>query len=327
MVAGRHVQIVSSPIGLGALHVKSGRRPPYDYIFSRCRKSLNTIFIPQDAKMAAPPAEFTPPRFNPYGYVPSKPASIAFIALFGITTIAHLGQTLFSRRRVWWTLVFTAGGLMEIIGWIGRLQSSSDPYSSNAFVMQIVTLVIAPAWLSAGCYQVTGSLIYRIGREGSPLSARAYTIIFVLCDVVSIMLQSAGGAAAGNDARAGRSPDKGRLLLLAGVAFQLVAMVIYLGLSLRFFKLRWMEFSPLRRRLIYGTIFGSLCIIVRGILRTTELAEGWRGYIFIHETFTIFLDGLPILLCMIGFNVVHPAYTLDADDSKLSSQEKGNEPV
>jgi hypothetical protein len=25
--------------------------------------------------------------------------------------------------------------------------------------MQIVTLVIAPAWLSAACYQVTGSLV------------------------------------------------------------------------------------------------------------------------------------------------------------------------
>ena len=124
---------------------------------------------------------------------------------------------------------------VEIIGWVGRMQSASDPFSSNAFVMQIVTLVIAPAWLSAGCYQVTGSLvhplhlnpykrlnslqIYRIGRLGSPLSARAYTIIFVLCDVVSIMLQSAGGAAAGNDAKAGRSPDKGRSLLVSSRVF------------------------------------------------------------------------------------------------------------
>lgn len=96
-------------------------------------------------------------------------------------------------------------------------------------------------------------------------------------------------------------------------------MLVYITISLRFFKRRWEDFTPLRKRLILGTICSSFCIIVRGVIRTVELSEGWKGYVFTHETFTIFLDGLPILLSMFIFNAVHPGYTLDGDEPKTIS--------
>ena len=55
---------------------------------------------------------------------------------------------------------------MEILGWVGRLQSSADTSLPGPYVMQIALLVIAPAFLSAGCYAVTGAMV------GSPRVVR-----------------------------------------------------------------------------------------------------------------------------------------------------------
>jgi hypothetical protein len=44
-----------------------------------------------------------------YHYDPSKVAAILFIALFGISTIAHIFQL--SRRRTWYFIPFVIGGI------------------------------------------------------------------------------------------------------------------------------------------------------------------------------------------------------------------------
>ncbi|PVF93522.1 RTA1-domain-containing protein [Serendipita vermifera] len=250
-------------------------------------------------------------HYNPYGYLPSRSAAASFIGLFGLCTLMHNTQTLFGRRRVWWTLVFTAGGIMEILGWTGRLISSFDPYQASPYLMQIITLIIAPAWFSAGCYAVTGAFIHRIGREQSPLGARAFNYIFVGCDMVSIVLQGVGGATAGKEADRGETPEKGRAIMLAGIVFQLASMLVFVFLSVQFYKRRWTDLSRPRPRLVWSTMFASLCIIARGIFRTAELSEGWKGFLFRHEIFQIDLDGFPIVLCMLAFNFGHPTYTLD----------------
>lgn len=40
-----------------------------------------------------------------YGYVPSFPAGVAFLALFALLTVVHLAITI--KSRVWWTTVST----------------------------------------------------------------------------------------------------------------------------------------------------------------------------------------------------------------------------
>ncbi|KAG8817643.1 hypothetical protein FRC17_011133 [Serendipita sp. 399] len=259
-------------------------------------------------------------------------AAAAFIGLYGLSTLLHVVQTLGYKSKVWWMLVFVAGGIMEILGWVGRLQSSFDVTKPTPYLMQIITLIIAPAWFSAGCYAVTGALvrlivaseillasetvlkIHRIGRQGSRLSARAYTILFVACDCISIALQGVGGATAGKEADRGQSPEKGRAIMLAGILFQLLTMCLFLFLSIQFYRRRWRDLDRHRRKLVWGTMFASLCIIARGIFRTAELGEGWKGFLFVHEIFTIDLDGFPIVLCMLAFNFVHPGMTLDIEE-------------
>lgn len=44
-----------------------------------------------------------------YGYVPSLPAGIVFLVIFGLSLIAHTVQAVW--KRSWWCLVFSIGCL------------------------------------------------------------------------------------------------------------------------------------------------------------------------------------------------------------------------
>lgn len=61
-------------------------------------------------------------------------AAIAFLVVFAILSIGHLGILI--RSRIWWTSVLVVGGVAEIIGWVGRLWSSINVGSLNAFLTQ-----------------------------------------------------------------------------------------------------------------------------------------------------------------------------------------------
>ena len=55
-----------------------------------------------------------------------------------------------------------------------------------------------------------------------------------------------------------------------------------------------------------GMSFVTLMIFIRCIYRTIELLEGWNGYIITHEVYFACLDGLPMIIALITFNIFHP---------------------
>ncbi len=62
--------------------------------------------------------------------------------------------------------------------------------------------------------------------------------------------------------------------------------------------------------LLLGVAFASIMIYVRGIYRSIELAQGWSGYLITHEPYFNFLDGLPMILCLLGLAIAHPGFLL-----------------
>jgi hypothetical protein len=58
--------------------------------------------------------------------------------------------------------------------------------------MQITTLIIAPVFFTAALYVLLGVLIKLLGRQSSLLSARMYAIVFVTCDIISLVVQVRG---------------------------------------------------------------------------------------------------------------------------------------
>ncbi|KAF2137940.1 uncharacterized protein K452DRAFT_216069, partial [Aplosporella prunicola CBS 121167] len=246
-----------------------------------------------------------------YGYVPSEAAGAVFLALFGVSMLAHTYQTV--RTRSWWTLVFSIGALTEVIGWAGREWSSQCAYSGDAFLMQITTLIIAPTFFTAGIYVILGRLIGIMGRSSSPISEKMYLIIFVTCDVVSLVVQAVGGAMASIASQSDPPKDTkpGTNIMVAGIVFQMASITLFCCFFVLFlWRVRRRTLSLRIKVLIAATTLSIFVIYIRSVYRTIELAQGWDGYLITHEGYFVSLDGAMMVIAVAVFNLVHPAYFL-----------------
>ncbi|KAK8022293.1 hypothetical protein PG993_013060 [Apiospora rasikravindrae] len=201
-----------------------------------------------------------------YGYRPSLAAGASFVVLFGFALIYHL--TLSMRKKRWVSVALAYGAFVELIGWVGRTWGSQCPYNQHAYLMQIVTLVIAPR------LRYGGALIQIFGPESSMLSSRMYTIVFLTCDWVSLVIQvssiippffflfrletplvqsslyktvlakadlflpiqAIGAAMAASAQRTRKNPTPGTNAMITGIVFQLATMAVFAGLAVDFLR-------------------------------------------------------------------------------------------
>lgn len=84
----------------------------------------------------------------------------------------------------------------EIAGYIGRaINSTEDPgcWTLGPYVVQSVLLLIAPALMAASIYMTLSRVILlKEGEVHAVIRRRWLTKIFVVGDIISIELQSAG---------------------------------------------------------------------------------------------------------------------------------------
>ncbi|WVQ62923.1 uncharacterized protein L199_001072 [Kwoniella botswanensis] len=293
-------------------------------------------------------------RISPYGYIPEKSAGIAYIVVFAVLALIHIGLGL--KYRYW--LVFITlipGTILEVIGWSGRLWSAYNVWSITPFLMQIASLIIGPAFYSAWAYTILGYCITQLGHVYSLLSPKMYLAVFITADVISLVIQAIGGGRAAVAAQNGTDTHKATKIMLAGILFQLGTMAIFVALASDFIirVIFRKPYSHLKRKhhtisstneeskssggntsqprqppaddltgavrtdevkkgekLLAGVAFASAMIFVRGIYRSIELAQGWSGYLITHEPYFIYLDGLPMVLCLAAFAVAHPGWLL-----------------
>ncbi|KFZ01418.1 hypothetical protein V500_00771 [Pseudogymnoascus sp. VKM F-4518 (FW-2643)] len=260
---------------------------------------------------------------GPYGYYPSLGAGIAFCVLFGISMLLHAFTS--ARYRTWWQLIFAIGALGEVIGWAGRTWSSECPYQTTPFLIQICTLILAPAFFTAGIYVILGRLIVTFGRHVSPLSPNAYLYIFCTADIVSLVVQAVGGGMASfaYQQTPPRDTETGTHIMVAGILFQLAAIIVFSFLFARVIvKALKSRGEVLRQReiqyIIAATTFSVVVIVTRSIYRTIELLQGWEGYLITTERFFLALDGAMMVLAVAAFNIARPGWA-EAGKSDRSS--------
>lgn len=274
--------------------------------------------------------ETVPVGVYPFNYVPSFAAGATFVILFSLVTGLHIGQAL--HRKVWWLFpTVVAGGVGEIIGWVGRLWGSREPRSMDPYLMQITTTIISPTFILAANFLIVIRVILKLGPQYSRLRPRLYTIVFCSCDVIALVVQSIGGAIA-SLAKNTKDADKGGHIALGGIVFQFAAIVVYMLLTTEFL-IRYYLNKPFRHldtfigtsspvgsksktnQMIFGVCFSSLCMFIRGVYRTIELTGGWSGSVISNQSLFIGFDSGMIVLAMFVLNVFHPNRLLtEADD-------------
>ncbi|KAF3914519.1 hypothetical protein AA313_de0208503 [Arthrobotrys entomopaga] len=260
-----------------------------------------------------------------YGYVPSEASAIAFLVLFGLSTLGHVYASF--KGRHYWYLCFSLGTIAEMIGWGGRLWSSQCPYNNTAFLMQISTLIFAPAFFTGGIYYILKQFIDISGRRYSLIPPRLYLWIFITVDVLSLAIQAAGGGlASAASGRPGGNTQTGTNIMVAGVIFQMASITVFCCFYGAFlWKSRSVQLEKAIMWLTYATMLSVTCIYIRSIYRTIELLQGWNGYLITTQRYFIALDGAMMVIAVGVYNIVHPALLLPSPRDKKRLETSGSD--
>jgi hypothetical protein len=265
---------------------------------------------------------YSPNIPTPFGYRPSLVAGIIFMILFFGMTIVHVWQS-FRHRNIWLGLAFSLGAFGEFVGWLGRTVAYRCPYSVKLLEMQLAALIMAPAFTTAGIYGVLSLMIPIIGQDKSPLRPKLYLIIFMTVDFFSLLLQAVGGGLAGAAFSQNTSPWPGTYTMVAGIIWQLVSTCVFATL-LEYVIYRGL--GPIARnqalrRISLSLMIAVTCLVARGVYRSMELMNGWRGYLFTHEVYAIILDAALMFIASLVLCVWNPAaLILDATENSRRMQ-------
>lgn len=281
-----------------------------------------------------------------YNYRPSLPANTTFLTLFALSLLAFLLQATLSRRFLGFTIAFTSGCTLEVLGYIGRLMSYHNPFNQNGFLMQIVCLTIAPAFLAAGLYLTLSRIVTTFGPENSRIAAKSYPRIFIPCDVLSLVLQAAGGGMASVASHQDKSPQMGDHIMVAGLAFQVFTLLLFILLCTDFAvrtlrRMRAMgasqaldpthvklRASKLFRAFLAALTLATLCIFVRSVYRVVELGEGWEGALIKNQKLFIGLEGVMVVVAVLVMNLFHPGLCFrEGYERPVAGSEKGERRV
>ncbi|KAJ5779864.1 hypothetical protein N7457_007584 [Penicillium paradoxum] len=278
-----------------------------------------------------------PVEATTYGYYPNFGGNVFFTVFFGVLGICQAGLGIYYRTWTFLTALLI-GTLMEMAGYIGRVLMNDNPWSSSAFKLQIVCLVLAPTFIAAGIYLTLKHIILNLGAEHSLLKPRLFTWIFIGCDVGSLILQAAGGGVA---AAAGKADVKmlkaGNNIILTGIAFQVATMGVCGLFAATFF---WKVFrsgdgfsgeknldtsvSPMVSKwmpyLICAEVFAYITVLIRCIYRIPEMAGGWGNPLMQEENEFLILDGMMLALACLTFTIFHPGIFLPSMRSAPKSR-------
>ncbi|KAH7122073.1 RTA1 like protein-domain-containing protein [Dactylonectria estremocensis] len=278
-----------------------------------------------------------------YGDYFSTGGCAFFVAAYAILIFSQLSFGW--RSKTWsYTAYLFVGSVFELIGYISRVRMSINPFISNAFILQILFLILAPTLIAAAISLTFKHLVLYYGPQYSTIRPRLYPWVFVGSDFVSIVIQGIGGAVAAS-ASTGDDPDPkkadlGNNLLIAGVSFQVVNMVVCGALMLIYIH----RYRNARKSGTYASDFGEdgiissdstnppstshrtaqsdkrvkqfifsltvayVAIIVRCIYRIPEMASGWGSSIMRNEATFMVFDGAMILIAVLLLTIVHPLW-------------------
>ncbi|KAI1101507.1 RTA1-domain-containing protein [Jackrogersella minutella] len=290
-------------------------------------------------------ADICPYEKSFYPYRIDLVPNAVFLTMFSLSLVGFLATFAFTRRGGIFTIPMALGLVSEIIGYAGRIMSWENQWSENGFLIQICCLTIAPAFLAAGIYLCIRRIVSAFGPDNSRIPPQYYTRIFIPCDIVSLILQAAGGGIASNAFHTGKSTDNGDHIMIAGLIFQVVTLLVFIILSADFL------INTVRRRRALGStaaldqdpalvaIRGSwmfkcflvalalstICIFWRSVFRVAELSRGWSGPLMARQDLFVGFEGVLITVAVWVLNIFHPSLCFgELMDRKLAASEDCN---
>ncbi|KAG8670600.1 hypothetical protein FPOAC2_09972 [Fusarium poae] len=270
-------------------------------------------------------------EYTVFGDYLSKGASAFFVIAFFILLLMQLWYGI--RGRMWSFMIWLGiGTLFELLGYIGRFAFAKNPWNMNAFLIQFITLLLAPTLLAAAISITFKYLVIWYGTQWSMMRPKLYPLVFVGTDIISIFIQVIGGGvmATSTTGKVNETTRKlGEGLVIGGVAFQVINMLCCATLMLIYAKRRRASLRvgfedlnrvespsmPLensttmaKRTKVFCIILAVAytAIIIRCTYRIFESLPATAAKVMRNETLFYVFDGGLILLATGLVTIFHP---------------------
>jgi RTA1 like protein len=188
---------------------------------------------------------------------------------------------------------------IEVVGYNGRIVSSSNPLTLGTFITQALTILLAPPLFAESIYMVLGRTIVLLRAEHhSIIPVKWLTKVFVGGDVSPSLTQSAGGGNKTDTTLAAYS--LGQNLIMAGLVWEFSSPLFIIVAGMFHFKIArepapiatsmvgtagWRPSEKSWPTLLWTLYVVSLLILVRSVFGLIEYAGGSDGYLISHELF------------------------------------------
>lgn len=212
-----------------------------------------------------------------------------------------------------------------------------NPFNHDDFLMYLVALTIAPAFLSAAIYLCLSRIVIVYGTHLSRFRPRTYTIVFCSCDFISLLLQAVGGGIAASTNQKALL-NTGKNIMLAGLAFQVFSTILFAIAAGWFAKNVWSSkgswntrysdliHSRLFKAFLIGLVVATVTIFIRSVYRCVELSGGFGGHLFVSdEALFMVLEGVMLIFAGTCLTVLHPGIAFQGQwrDVNYSFHHKG----
>ncbi|RDL38767.1 uncharacterized protein BP5553_03107 [Venustampulla echinocandica] len=259
-----------------------------------------------------------------YNYYPSLVGATITAAVFGVLTGLHIWLAAKWKAKYCWVLIM--GTIWETLSFIFRSISTRNQQSVGLELMSSLFVLLAPLWINAHCYITLSHLLYTVHPTRSILHIPAQTlsIIFVILDFASFVIQLIGGSYASPTAPE-NTVMKGIHIYMGGIGIQQFFIVLFIGLTVKFH----IEMIALEKtsagniiggrrdwkKLLYA-IYASLCLVtIRIIFRFVQYNSGndpATHPLIGQEVYLYILEALPMMGAVACFIIVHPGGIVDA---------------
>ncbi|TFK55933.1 RTA1-like protein [Heliocybe sulcata] len=287
--------------------------------------------IPRPADPFADPKDDV---YNPLRYIANN--TLTAIAFSLVLVVAFFQSFSMWKWGAVWMLSMVIGEYTWAMGFGCRFGLHYHPESKGIYIAEYLLIVLSPCAFIAADYVLLGRLARYLKCEQHLLVPPSrITIFFVCSDVVTFLIQAAGGSISiSNDPQTALT---GSHIFLAGLAAQFVSFlffsVVYIVFLIRAWRNSREVFSIDQGKKWYNDwrilgvalFISCIGILIRSVYRTVELSEGYVGHLATTESYFYGLDTLPLFIAIAVYVPFWPGRFIPALAPPVSKELVGEE--
>ncbi|KAG1866557.1 RTA1-like protein [Suillus subalutaceus] len=245
---------------------------------------------------------------NALGYIANNTLTAIAFSLVLLVALIQTYQIIYKGGK--WMLPMVLGEYIYVIGFGFRFALHYNPDSLGIYIAEYLMIVLSPCFFIATNYVLLGRLAREIDCVHRVLiPVRRLTLIFVLSDVTTFVIQAAGASITTSTVYS--TAMTGLHIFLAGLVLQLASVCSFCVVYVLFlYKVHaeepaiWMRDSKQHwnsdwRTIAAAAAISCIGILIRSCYRVAELAQGFHGALGSSETAFYLGDTLPLFVAIV----------------------------